>query len=105
MNKITIPLSVLLFVLIVCCSSNNNGLVYPINLRCENLANPIAIDKAAPLLSWNMKSEKRGQKQSAYQIIVSDSKEKLNKNNGDFWDTGKVKSNISVNIKYEGKAL
>ncbi len=79
--------------------------IYPTNLRCENLENPIAIDIASPLLSWNMESTKRGQIQFAYQILVSGSKEKLDKNIGDYWDSGKIESDISVNIRYTGEPL
>ena len=76
--------------------------IYPTNLRCENLENPIAIDVASPLLSWNMESTKRGQTQFTYQILVSGSKDKLDKNIGDYWDSGKIESDISINIGYAG---
>ena len=75
------------------------------NLRCENLENPIAIDIPSPLLSWNLVSEKRGQIQSAYRIIVAGNEENLDKDIGDFWDSGRIESNSSVNIKYKGKSL
>ncbi|MDB4583604.1 family 78 glycoside hydrolase catalytic domain [Draconibacterium sp.] len=87
------------------CSLSEKKTVHPVNLRCENLVNPIAIDRATPLLSWNLETELRGQKQTAYQIIVSGSEKNLDKNSGDFWDTGKVESELSVNIKYQGKPL
>ena len=87
------------------CEYSGKKSIYPTNLRCENLENPIAIDFAIPLLSWNMESTERGQIQFAYQILVSGSKDKLDKNIGDYWDSGKIESDISVNIKYAGKAL
>ena len=43
--------------------------------------------------------------QSAYQVLVATAVEKLNNNIGDKWDSGKVVSDKSVNIVYEGKAL
>ena len=43
--------------------------------------------------------------QSAYQILVASSEEKLNANIGDKWDSGKVASDQSVNVVYEGSAL
>jgi len=43
--------------------------------------------------------------QSAYQILIASSEEKLNANIGDKWDSGKVASEQSVNVSYEGSAL
>jgi len=100
-------LFVLLFFLVLTSSCNyfEKELNAPQNLRCENLENPVAIDIESPLLSWNIISKKRGQKQSAYQILVAGSKKNLKNDIGDFWGTGKIESDVSVNIKYEGKAL
>jgi len=47
----------------------------------------------------------RNQKQNAYQILVSDDKEKLFQNTGDCWDSGKVFSGETGNVPYRGKAL
>ena len=74
------------------------------NLEVEYRNNPLGIEENAPLFSWQMGSDLRGQKQSAYRIQVADSGEKLE--NGDyFWDSGKVESDLSVAIPYGGKAL
>ena len=91
--------------LLLCCSTSNNDCLRVLNLKCENLENPIAIDKTAPLLSWNLESGKRGQMQSAYRIIVSENRESLHNDVGDYWDTGKIEADNSINISYEGKAL
>jgi alpha-L-rhamnosidase len=39
-------------------------------LRCEYRTNPV-VDVARPRLSWLLKSDERGQKQTAYQIMVA----------------------------------
>ncbi len=75
------------------------------NLRCEYLVNPSGIDVTKPRLSWYSTSEQRNQKQSAYRILVASSLEKLNKDEGDLWDSKKVYSEESVNIFYNGKEL
>jgi len=78
------------------------------DLKCEYIANPIAIDTAKPRLSWILKSNdsnRRGLKQTAYQILVSSSLSNLNNNNGDLWDTGKHSSDQSIQIEYNGSAL
>jgi len=74
-------------------------------LSCEYADNPIAIDTTKPRFSWILESAQRGQIQSAYQVLVATDAGKLNKNIGDKWDSGKVVSEQSVNIPYQGKAL
>ena len=104
MTKNTSTLIIVLLLIANSCSLNEK-LIGISNLRCENLVNPIAIEKQAPLLSWNMVSEERGQKQSAYRILVSTSKNSLKKDVGDYWDTGKIPSDKSINVTYEGRKL
>jgi len=74
-------------------------------LRCEYLANPLGIDVVKPRLGWTMGSEVRGQKQTAYQILVASSREKLADGRGDLWDTGRVESSQSNQVVYGGKEL
>lgn len=76
-----------------------------VNLRCENRVDPLGIDASYPRLSWNSESPFRNKKQTAYQIIVSETQEFLLENKGTFWDSNKVKSKRSVQIKYQGKDL
>ncbi|OYX82155.1 MAG: alpha-rhamnosidase [Flavobacteriales bacterium 32-34-25] len=75
------------------------------NLQCEMLNNPEGIDVVKPRLSWQIKSDANDVKQTAYQIIVASTLENLNANQADLWDSGKVTSNESVNIIYNGKKL
>ena len=75
------------------------------NLKCEMLTNPIGIDAKQPRLSWQLQSPQRGTMQTSYQILVASSEEKLAKNEGDLWDSGKVNSEKSVMVDYEGKQL
>lgn len=77
----------------------------PTQLRCEESVNPLGIDQATPRLYWTLESKERGQRQSAYQIIVASSAELLAKGQGDLWDSGKITSNDSIHIRYAGKEL
>jgi len=43
--------------------------------------------------------------QTGYQILVSSSKQLLEKDNGDLWDSGKVTSDETAQIEYGGKPL
>jgi alpha-L-rhamnosidase len=47
----------------------------------------------------------RGIKQTAYQILVASNKERLERDEGDLWDSGKVESDQSLHIAYAGKPL
>ncbi|HEY5586229.1 MAG TPA: family 78 glycoside hydrolase catalytic domain [Ruminiclostridium sp.] len=77
----------------------------PINLQCEYKLEPMGIDTQSPRLTWGITAEKRNQVQTAYQILISASLEKLSQNIGDTWDTGKLISGETVNIIYKGKTL
>ena len=74
-------------------------------LRCEYKVDPLGIDEMKPRLSWIVKSSQRGQKQTAYRILVSSSSEKLENDQGDLWDSGKVNSDETIRIDYAGRQL
>ncbi len=74
-------------------------------LRTEQLENPVGIDTEIPRLSWRISSGERNVMQTAYHIIVASSREKLAGNEGDLWNSGKVSSDASVWIPYQGKTL
>ncbi len=77
----------------------------PNNLRCEYLKNPINIDTSIPRFSWTLEHKKRNQYQSAYQIIVSSDSERSTSETRDIWNSGKVTSKKSNNIRFLGKSL
>ncbi|MGH8022154.1 MAG: family 78 glycoside hydrolase catalytic domain, partial [Limisphaerales bacterium] len=74
-------------------------------LRCEYLKNPAGIDVAQPRLSWMLNSNKQCQRQSAYEIVAASNPAKLKANIGNLWNSGKVMSDQSVQVPYEGKSL
>jgi len=75
------------------------------HLTCEMLRNPLGIDSRQPRLSWQLQSDLRNVQQEAFHIIVASSLEKLNNNEGDLWNSGKVQSSASVLVPYAGKPL
>jgi alpha-L-rhamnosidase len=84
------------------------GVLRPVDLRCEYRINPLGVDSAAPRLSWKVASANttaRGLSQSAYQILVASSEATLLRNQGDLWDSGKVNSDASIQVAYSGKLL
>jgi alpha-L-rhamnosidase len=79
-------------------------------LKCEYRVNPLGLDTPQPRLSWLLESrgqrtEDRGQKQTAYQVLAASTTELLGKDKGDLWDSGKVSSGDSVQVVYSGQAL
>ena len=79
--------------------------MHVVHPRCEYLQNPLGIDVARPRLSWELQSDRRAEKQSAYQILVSSTPEKLATDAGDLWDSGKVASDETAQIEYAGQSL
>jgi alpha-L-rhamnosidase len=78
------------------------------DLRCEYLASPLGIDTHRPRLSWVLEVEDpkaRGQLQTSYQVLVASSRELLQKDQGDLWNSGVVRSGQSLHVDYAGSAL
>lgn len=75
------------------------------DLRCEYLTNPAGIDVVNPRLSWIIESTHRGERQTAYEVLVASSADKLAKNHGDLWNSGKVESDQTTQLEYSGKPL
>ena len=71
-------------------------------LRCEYKEEPIGIDVLHPRLSWILVSDKRSVIQTAYQLQVSAADPDFKKFG---WDTGKVESDHSVQVEYQGPPL
>ena len=74
-------------------------------LRCEYADNPLGIDRQPPRLFWQIEGGGRAQRQTAYQVLVASSAEQLAGAQGDLWDSGKVASDETAHIPYQGKAL
>jgi alpha-L-rhamnosidase len=85
-------------------SGQSAGLT-PDYLRCEYRINPLGIDVAQPRLSWILQSSERGQNQTAYQVMAASSRERLDRNTGDLWDSGKVAGDETAAVVYKGKTL
>jgi alpha-L-rhamnosidase len=76
--------------------------------RCEYLTDPLGIDVRQPRLSWRLEAvdaATRGQKQTAYQVLVARTKAFLREGKGDLWDSGTVASSQSAHVVYAGKPL
>ncbi len=74
-------------------------------LRTEYLVDPIGIDVLRPRLSWIVTSGQRNQEQAAYQIVVASDPDRLARDEGNLWDTGRFESRDTAHIVYGGTAL
>ncbi len=84
------------------------GALHPVDLKCERRTDPIAIDTTQPRFSWALESSLRNQHQSAYQIVVRESKRGVRtESDGSIWmwDSGRIESSQTFEILYQGKPL
>jgi len=88
-----------------CKTASRYSNLYLEGLRCEYKNNPPVIQDKQPRLGWKLRSEERGQYQTAYRILVSDDLKRLGKETGNIWDSGRVKSQQTIQIPYEGSPL
>ena len=77
----------------------------PARLTCDSLVEPVGIDDARPLFSWQLRDPGFGARQTAYQVQVATKVASLNEDKPDVWDSGKVTSDRSVGVAYGGPAL
>ncbi len=75
------------------------------HLQCESRYNPAGLDVPQPRLSWVIESDRRAERQTACQIVVASTPEKLLAGQGDLWDSGKVLSEASAQVAYAGPAV
>lgn len=74
-------------------------------LRCEFKKNPMGIDVHKPRFSWQIKSDQKNVKQTAYHIQVAECTFSAPAFADAVWDSGEVKSAQSVHVQYAGPAL
>lgn len=84
---------------------------YPVNTPLYQAINQkenfqfAEIAQKNPFFGWIVNSDQNNTIQTAFQILVASSLENIQRNVGDFWDSGKIESDQSVNISYGGKEL
>ena len=84
---------------------------YPIKIELEEAVQEpdkyqiIGIGKKEPLFGWQIVSKEENIIQKAYRIILSENKKNIEKNIGELWDTNKIESSNSTNIRYSGEEL
>jgi alpha-L-rhamnosidase len=87
------------------CLTAASAFAAPVHLRVNGRVNPLGIDTAKPVFSWQSDATARDWKQSAYEVLVARSVDALRAGRADVWDSGKQMSSESVDIAYGGPAL
>lgn len=77
----------------------------PMGLLVDGVSNPLAIDCGMARFTWMSEDTARGERQTAYQILVSGNRANLAAGTGDWWNNGKVASDKSASVEYAGRAL
>ncbi len=91
--------------LMVCGVAQLHAATTVTELTCEYREGPVSIDAAKPRLSWKIESSERNFKQSAYQICVANSVKGLSSSECSHWSSGKIESDESIQIEYDGETL
>ena len=78
----------------------NSSCVAVTGLEVNRLERPRNVNK--PVFSWKMETSRTGARQVAYRVVVSEAGKGAS---NVVWDSGEVKSDVSVGIAYAGKAL
>ena len=74
-------------------------------LRCDYLVDPRGIHSDPPLLSWELTSTTRNERQTAWQVRVASDRARLLVGDVDRWDSGRVASDQTIQIPYGGLRL
>ena len=104
MKRIFKTVSVLSILLTGSCRRDNSDSLTVLSPRCEYM-NEAVIAKQSPRFSWELASSENGQKQTAWQVIVSDDKKTTAAGKGNIWNSGKRKSQETFGIKMEGSSF
>jgi alpha-L-rhamnosidase len=77
----------------------------PYALRCDHRTTPLGIDDSAPLLSWRLASDRRGDDPAGYRIRVAERPEELADGGRPHWDSGRIEDPAAIGAVYPGPAL
>src|SRR5579862_2279275 len=80
----------------------------PMGLLVNGASHPLAIDRDFTRFTWMSEDTERGERQTAYQILVFEGSDSTFQRFNDstlVWDSGKVDSDRSASVEYGGKPL
>jgi alpha-L-rhamnosidase len=74
-------------------------------LTTEYRRNPLGIDVLKPRFAWQMQTDRQGARQTAYRLTAASHPDLLAVNAPDLWDSGRIESDQSVHVPYDGQPL
>jgi alpha-L-rhamnosidase len=110
MKIFTIPMQAILALVMLSTIAAAGKPPAPVGLLVNGVSNPLAIDRDTTRFTWMSKDSERGERQTAYQILVFERPALTIQRFNDstpliWWDSGKVGSEQSASVEYMGKAL
>lgn len=103
-NQLSLLVFVLLITICAACTKTQNVVVLSA-LETEMRENPHGIGEVAPRFSWKLESESHDVVQVGYQIEVAASAEDLKAKSKLLWSSGRINSDQSLLIQYDGELL
>jgi hypothetical protein len=103
--KLRNPVYFFMFLLLTGQGCGEGDYPAPVNLTVDHLENPLGLDNMSPRFSWQHDERRPDFRQTAWQIMVASSYEKLQKDDADVWDSGKIMSSQSLHIPFNGAPL
>jgi alpha-L-rhamnosidase len=106
-SKWTLIILIAVFVLLsgFTATRDDASLKPPVGLLTNGVENPMAVDSGSLSFTWIMMDGARGSLQRAYEIIVSSEEAMIDKEKGNLWNSGKVLSDQSAGVEYNGNVL
>lgn len=96
------------FLWLTVIGSAAEGSVRPVELLCEDLRDPLALDVRQPRLHWQLQATQeahRGQKQTAFEVRVASTEAQLLAGRPDLWASGWQERDDAQTVSYSGKRL
>ncbi len=86
-------------------ASGSASSLFPYELRCDGMVDPLGVDSSTPGFSWKLEGISNGALQTAYQVQVARDAVALEAGADLLWDSGWVETNEQLNIPYAGQPL
>src|SRR5690606_11947274 len=104
--KISHMTKILFFFTVIFFSFQSYAKVTEVNsLRVDNKVAPLAVASLQPVFSLQLLSSERNVMQYTYRILIADDLKLLAKEEGNIWDSKKINSSASIQVKYKEKNL
>lgn len=87
------------------CNQSKPGATSPTHLLVEYASEPLGIATEKPRFSWRMNDDRKGARQTAWQVQVATTEAALAQGKADVWDSGKKDSDSSHLVPFEGAQL